>query len=50
VVFNFLFIKKTRIIFKYFKDEEDGLVFILFYDLKIKVIISIKINIKIKKI
>ena len=36
--------------FKYFKDDEDKLMFILFYDLKIKEIIIIKTNEEIKKI
>ena len=49
IVFRFLFIKKTKVIFKYFKDEEDGLVFILLYNLRIKVIISVKTNIKTEK-
>ena len=49
VVLRFPFIRKVKVIFRYFKNEEDGLVFILLYDFKIKVIISIKTNIEIKK-
>jgi hypothetical protein len=49
VVFRFPFIRKARIIFKYFKDEEDGLVFTLLCDLKTRVIISVKTNIETEK-
>ena len=49
VVLRFLFIRKVKVIFRYFKDEEDGLVFALLYDLKTKVIISIKTNTEIEK-
>jgi hypothetical protein len=49
VVFEFPFIRKARVIFRYLKDEEDGPVFILLYDLKIKVIISVKTNTETKK-
>jgi hypothetical protein len=37
------------IIFKYLRDKEDKLVFILLYDFKTNKIISIKINIKTDK-
>ena len=48
VVFGFLFIRKARVTFRYFK-EEDGPVFTLLYDFKTRVIISIKTNTEIKK-
>jgi hypothetical protein len=49
VVLGFLFIQKARVIFRYLKDEEDGLVFILLCDPRTRVIISIKTNTKIEK-
>jgi len=49
IILRFLFIQKVKVIFRYLKDEEDGLVFILLYDLKIKVIISIKTNTETEK-
>jgi hypothetical protein len=49
VVLRFPFIWKARVTFKYPKDEEDGLVFILLCDPRTRVIISVKTNTKIKK-
>ena len=49
VVLGFLFIRKARVIFKYLKDEEDGLVFTLLYDLRTGVIISVKTNTETEK-
>jgi hypothetical protein len=49
VVLRFLFIRKAKVIFRYLKDEEDKLVFALLYDLRIRVITSVKTNTKIKK-
>ena len=49
VVLGFLFIRKARVIFRYLKDEEDGLVFILLYDLRTGVITSVKTNTETKK-
>jgi len=49
IVFEFPFIRKARVIFRYLKDEEDGPVFILLYDFKTKVIISVKTNTETKK-
>jgi hypothetical protein len=50
VVLGFPFIRKARVIFRYLKDEEDGLVFILLCDLKTEVIISIKTNTETEKV
>jgi len=49
VVLGFLFIQKAKVIFRYLKDEEDGPVFILLCDLRTRVIISVKTNIKTEK-
>ena len=49
VVLGFLFIRKAKVIFRYLKDEEDGLVFILLYDLRTGVITSIKTNTETEK-
>jgi len=49
VVLRFLFIQKAKVIFRYLKDEEDGLVFILLCDLRTGVIISIKTNTETEK-
>ena len=49
VVLRFPFIRKVKVIFRYFKNEEDGLVFILLCDLKTRVITSVKTNTEIKK-
>ena len=49
MVLGFLFIQKAKVIFRYLKDEEDGLVFILLYDPRTKVIISIKTNTETEK-
>ena len=49
VVLKFPFIRKVKVIFRYFKNEEDGLVFILLCDLKTRVITSVKTNTEIKK-
>jgi hypothetical protein len=49
VVLRFPFIRKAKVIFRYLKNEEDGLVFILLCDLKTRVITSIKTNTEIKK-
>jgi len=49
VVLGFPFIQKARVIFRYPKDEEDGLVFVLLYDPRTGVIISVKTNTKIEK-
>jgi hypothetical protein len=49
VVLGFPFIQKARVIFRYPKDEEDGLVFVLLCDPRTRVITSIKTNTKTKK-
>jgi hypothetical protein len=49
VVLRFLFIQKTKVTFRYLKDEEDGLVFILLYDPRTGVIISVKTNTETEK-
>ena len=49
VVLGFLFIRKAKVIFRYLKDEEDGLVFILLCDSRTGVIISIKTNTETEK-
>jgi hypothetical protein len=49
VILRFLFIQKARVIFRYLKDKEDGLVFALLCNLRTRDIISIKTNIKIEK-
>jgi hypothetical protein len=49
VVLRFLFIRKARVIFRYPKDEEDGLVFVLLCDPRTRVITSIKTNTKTEK-
>jgi hypothetical protein len=49
VVLRFLFIQKTKVTFRYPKDEEDGLVFALLCDPRTRVITSIKTNTKIEK-
>jgi hypothetical protein len=49
VVLRFPFIRKTRVIFRYLKDEEDRPVFILLCDPRTGVIISIKTNTETKK-
>jgi hypothetical protein len=49
IVLRFLFIQKAKVIFRYLKDEEDGPVFILLYDPRTGVIISIKTNIETEK-
>jgi hypothetical protein len=49
VVLRFPFIRKARVIFRYLKDEEDGLVFILLYDLRTRVITSVKTNTETEK-
>jgi hypothetical protein len=50
VVLGFLFIRKARVIFKYPRDKEDGLVFILLCDPRTRDIISIKTNIETEKV
>jgi hypothetical protein len=49
VVLGFPFIRKARVIFKYSKDKEDGLVFALLCDPRTRVITSVKTNTKTEK-
>jgi hypothetical protein len=49
VVLGFLFIWKARVIFRYPRDKEDGLVFVLLCDPRTRDITSIKTNIEIVK-
>src|SRR6266536_3544595 len=44
VILGFLFIQKARVIFRYLRDEEDGLVFVLLCDPRTRDITSVKTN------
>ena len=50
VILGFLFIQKARVIFRYPRDKEDRLVFILLCDLQTREITSIKTNIETEKV
>jgi hypothetical protein len=49
VVLRFLFIQKARVIFKYPRDKEDKLVFVLLCDPRTRDITSVKTNIETEK-
>src|SRR5579859_2712068 len=50
VILGFLFIQKARVTFRYPRDKEDRLVFVLLYNLQTREITSIKTNIKTKRV
>ena len=50
VTLGFLFIRKARVMFRYPRDKEDRLVFILLYDLSTRDITSVKTNIETERV
>jgi len=50
VILGFLFIQKARVTFRYPRDKEDRLVFILLYDLSTRDITSVKTNIETERV